>query len=138
MNTKFFLMIFAIVTASFFYFTSPASAATYECARPDGTVICTVNTDEEPSVVCNAECKNCNMVCAARQIYGASTTPGVPQSPDKGSQYSGPETSAACRANYANCRKECDSNPTDTKDYDRKACYTSCELTFSGCGTGGR
>jgi hypothetical protein len=49
-----------------FGLAASALADTYECVRPDKTVVCTVKTkSNDPSVVCNHDCKSCNLVCVA-------------------------------------------------------------------------
>jgi hypothetical protein len=70
----------------------PASAATYQCLRPDKTVVGTVTTDSgDPDVVCNHDYKSCNLVCTAVErlvregkeaVWGASS-PGAVTIPDK-------------------------------------------------------
>ena len=50
----------------------PAYAAgpdSFQCIRPDGSIVCTVNAPSgDPSVVCNHDCVDCNMTCVARQV----------------------------------------------------------------------
>jgi hypothetical protein len=119
-----------------------AWAAMYDCVRPDGTVVCTVTTDQEPSVVCNHDCPDCNLVCAAqlRIVRENDTTTVVPSQPVPGRRYTPPppgtvETKEYCQAQYDSCQAACEKNPADKSSADRKACLSSCSDTFSGCGT---
>jgi len=114
----------------------------YQCIRPDGTVVCTVNSPTgDPSVTCNHDCPDCNLTCVARQIViqegnelfinpGASA-PVQPRESGPG----GVETPRYCRDQYQLCMNRCTSNPNDRKQSDLDACFSSCGSTYSGCGT---
>ena len=119
----------------------PACAAMYDCVRPDGKVVCTVTTDLEPSVVCNHDCKDCNLVCSAqlRIIREEGTTTVIPAEPIPGRRSLPPppgtvETKQYCQSKYEACQAECAKNPADASSYDREACLSSCSDTLSGCG----
>lgn len=115
----------------------------YQCVRPDGTVVCTVRDKSgDPSVTCNYECVDCNMVCVARvkvtteedgrmapvvppKVKGERRKPGA----------GGVETKEYCRSVYQDCLAKCKSDPKNKTKYDRDACVSSCESWYSGCGT---
>ena len=117
---------------------------TFECVRPDGTVVCTVRAPSgDPSVVCNHDCVDCNLTCAARQlmvregnevIVNPGAPPPVPPKPE-GPGGIGVETPAFCRAQYQQCVSQCRSNPNNKTAYDRDACIAACNSARSGCGT---
>lgn len=118
-----------------------AGPNSYQCVRPDGTVVCTVNVPTgDPSVVCNHECANCNMTCAAKQIvvrdgneriFNPGAPPAVPPS-QAGSV--APETPENCKRQYQACEERCRSNPSNRTQSDIDACMSSCYSAFSGCG----
>jgi len=116
------------------------SGAVYQCVRPDGTVVCTV-TDKsgDPSVTCNYECPDCNMVCAARLrlIKEDGLTPVTPP-PVPGarrpSQPNAVETPEYCQRQYQQCVATCKSDPKNKTKYDVEACVSSCNSWYSGCG----
>lgn len=119
-----------------------AQARMYTCVRPDGTAVCTVTTDEsDPSVVCNHECLDCNMVCAAkaytlREGGQTMTSPAQPM-PGRQTPQARPgtvETAEVCRQQYERCVNACRSNPNNVSGYDLDACLSSCESARSGCG----
>ena len=119
-----------------------AGGTLYQCVRPDGTVVCTVtDTTGDPSVTCNYECVDCNMVCAARlrvSTQGGQTST-VPETPVKGDrrQPQAPgtvETREYCQQRYQQCVARCRSDPDNAKPYDMDACLSSCNDTLSGCG----
>jgi len=71
-------------------FPFPASAATYQCVRPDKTVVGAVTTDSnDPDVVCNHDYKSCNLVCTAvahivregREAVWGRSSPDNPATP---------------------------------------------------------
>jgi len=114
----------------------------FECVRPDGTVVCTVNAPSgDPSVVCNHDCVDCNMTCAARQIVvregdGYMVNPGAPPAvAPKPSGPGGAETPQYCEQQYQRCMSSCRSNPNNRTQYDMDACISSCNSAKSGCGT---
>jgi len=119
-----------------------AEARLYQCVRPDGAVVCTVTgASGDPSVTCNYECVDCNMVCAARvrvSSQGGVTTvvPGAPvQGERRAPQAPGTaETREYCQQRYQECIARCRSDPDNSKDYDIDACLSSCDDTLSGCG----
>lgn len=113
----------------------------YQCVRPDGTVVCTV-TDKsgDPSVTCNYECVDCNMVCVARlrlSDEGAGMAP-VPPPAVKGERRQGSggaeETPEYCRRVYQDCVAKCKSDPMNKSRYDIDACVSGCDSWYSGCG----
>jgi hypothetical protein len=114
----------------------------YQCVRPDGTVVCTVrDSSGDPSVTCNHDCADCNMVCAARlRLSGmdeemAPVTP--PPVPDRRPQPEAPgtvETPEYCQQRYQSCIANCQSNPGNKTSYDMNACTSSCEDWRTGCG----
>ena len=121
-----------------------AGPASFECVRPDGSVVCTVNAPSgDPSVVCNHDCQDCNMTCAARQVVvreGNTVTvnPGAPAPVrPKAERPGGPgvETPEFCRQQFQKCVDRCRSTPGNSTQYDRDACISACNSTQSGCGT---
>jgi len=112
----------------------------YQCVRPDGTVVCTVtDTSGDPSVTCNYECVDCNMVCAAklRLVDGNGALVPVPPPAVKGERRppsNAVETPEYCRNRYQQCVVKCKSDPDNKSRYDVEACVSSCESWFSGCG----
>jgi hypothetical protein len=73
-------------------FSAQARAATYQCIRPDKTVVGAVTTDSsDPDVVCNHNYKSCNLVCTAvehivkegKEAVWGTTSPGGVTIPDE-------------------------------------------------------
>jgi len=118
----------------------------YQCVRQDGTVACTVtDTTGNPSVTCNHDCVDCNMVCTARlRLAGedGNMVPVVPpQVRDQPPQPEAPgqvETPAYCNQKYQGCVSRCKSDPKDRSSYEMNACISSCKSWRSGCGTWNR
>lgn len=114
----------------------------YQCVRPDGTVICSVNNPPggDPSVICNYECVDCNMVCTAKQVVTrqdgkVEVNPGAPpQAKDRRLPNGAVETPESCRQDYQSCVARCRSSKTNVSRYDMDACISSCNDTLSGCG----
>ncbi|MFZ5425900.1 MAG: hypothetical protein ACOZEN_02910 [Thermodesulfobacteriota bacterium] len=113
----------------------------YQCVRPDGTVVCNVTGKTgDPSVTCNYECVDCNMVCVARLKLadeGGALTPVAPpavngerRQPSPGAE----ETPEYCRQVYQQCVAKCKSDPMNKTKYDVDACVSSCSSWYSGCG----
>lgn len=137
------LIIFTMATLA--YLSTLAFAAgpnSYQCIRPDGTVVCTVNVPPggDPSVACNHDCVDCNMTCAARQLVIRDGNeriynPGAPAAtPPSQTGRSGVETPEYCKQQYRNCENTCRSNPRNRTQVDIDACTSSCYSAFSGCG----
>lgn len=119
-----------------------AQAETYACVRPDGAQVCTINAGRtDPSVQCNRECQDCNLVCTAqmrvmRDGGQIMTSPGQSM-PGRRPPAVAPgtvETPKYCRQLYNGCVSACRSNPNNKNRYDRNACISSCKSTRSGCG----
>jgi len=139
------MLQYALTALTFFLMSAACEAAgpnTYQCIRPDGTVVCTVETTSgDPSVVCNHDCVDCNMTCAARQhivrdgnrVY---TNPGAsaPVARKRSAQRKN-ETPGYCERQYDKCADRCLSNRKNRTQYDMDACISSCASTLSGCGT---
>jgi hypothetical protein len=113
----------------------------YQCVRPDGTVVCTINAPTgDPSVICNHDCVDCNLTCVARQyvvregnqLYFNPGDPG-PAQPSQ-ARPSGVETPQYCQDQYQRCVSMCRSNPYNRTQSDVDACISSCNSTLSGCG----
>ena len=112
----------------------------YECVRPDGTVVCTVaDTSGNPSVTCNHDCVDCNLVCAARaRLTEGGTMQVVP--PPVAGQRTPPEpggvaeTRQYCQQTRKDCVARCKSDPLNRSAYDMDACISDCNDWFSGCG----
>ncbi|MBF0481688.1 MAG: hypothetical protein HQK81_07185 [Desulfovibrionaceae bacterium] len=92
MKTKISTGVGALTAALLLGFAVQAQAATYQCVRPDKTVICSVTTDaSDPDVVCNHDCKSCNLVCTAvkrivrqgKQAVFGTQSPGLAVEPGK-------------------------------------------------------
>lgn len=134
---KRFTMALAIVCAAV---TAQAQQNVYQCVRPDGTVVCTVtDASGDPSVTCNYECVDCNMVCAARLRLTDGNGNAVPVLPPPVSGERRPPSNAAetpeyCRNRFQQCVAKCRSDPDNRTSYDVEACISSCESWFSGCG----
>lgn len=117
-----------------------AGPDSYQCVRPDGAVVCTVNVPSgDPSVVCNHDCADCNLTCVAKQVVVREGNelffnPGAsPVQPDR----AGPghaETPRYCKQQYQQCVDRCGSNPNNRTQSDVNACTSSCYSEFSGCG----
>lgn len=135
------LFVFAALAVLFTAGQALAQQKVYECVRPDGTVVCTV-TDKsgDPSVSCNFECVDCNMVCAARLRFAEEGGRTVPVTPppvpgQKTRQPSdAPETREYCQQRYQECVARCKSDPVNKTKYDKDACISSCNDWLSGCG----
>jgi len=119
-----------------------AGPDSFECVRPDGTVVCTVNAPSgDPSVVCNHDCAECNMTCAARQIVVREgneilVNPGAPPpAPPRSTGPGGVETPQYCEQQYQQCVSRCRSTPNNRTQFDMDACISSCNSAKSGCGT---
>jgi hypothetical protein len=119
-----------------------AQEQVYQCVRPDGTVVCTVKDKSgDPSVTCNHDCADCNMVCGARlRLSGAGQemTP-VPPPPVQGRKPKPEapgtaETPEFCGQRYQECLAGCRTNPLNKTQYDMNACTSSCEDWRTGCG----
>ena len=118
-----------------------AGPDSYQCVRPDGRVVCTVNAPSgDPSVVCNHDCVDCNMTCAARQIvvregnelmFNPGASPPVQSGPAGASEA---ETKQYCQHQYLQCVSRCRSNPNNMTQQDVDACTSSCDSSLSGCG----
>ncbi|MBF0480650.1 MAG: hypothetical protein HQL37_11150 [Alphaproteobacteria bacterium] len=114
----------------------------FECVRPDGTVVCTVNAPTgDPSVTCNHDCPDCNLTCKARQvviqegnelIINPGASPAVPHGQ---TGQGGVETKRYCQEQHQQCVDRCRSNRNDRTQDDLDACISSCDSTLSGCGT---
>ena len=115
----------------------------YQCVRPDGTVVCTTrDTSGDPSVTCNYECPDCNMVCAARlQLTNDDgalrpvTPPPVQDGKSPVRSPNGKETPEYCQQQYQKCLSGCTSNKLNKSRYDVESCQASCMSWYSGCGT---
>jgi len=118
-----------------------AQPKVYQCVRPDGSVVCNV-TDKsgDPSVTCNYECPDCNMVCGARlklSDQGGVMTPVPPpavKSEKRSPSGNQAETPEYCRRTFQDCVAKCKSDPDNKTKYDRDACVSSCQSWYSGCG----
>jgi hypothetical protein len=117
-----------------------ASAQVYECVRPDGKVVCTIkNTTGDPSVSCNGECADCNLVCVARERYSIEdgkvpVTPPPVQGRRVKTSPGAKETPEYCQKQLNACTAGCKKNPLNKSSYDVNACISSCQDTYSGCG----
>uniref|UniRef100_A0A7C4EJ69 DUF4124 domain-containing protein n=1 Tax=Fundidesulfovibrio putealis TaxID=270496 RepID=A0A7C4EJ69_9BACT len=112
----------------------------YQCVRPDGTVVCTVqDTSGDPSVTCNYECVDCNLVCVAQlRLSNQNGMTPVPPPAVKGKRQPAPatakETPEYCLQRYQKCEQDCRSNPLNKTAFDVEACLASCKSWYSGCG----
>ena len=140
MKKIFFLALFMVCFAGF----ALAQQNVYQCVRPDGTVICTVqDTSGNPSVTCNHDCLDCNMVCAAKlrlSDQGEGMTPVAP--PPVADVQKRPltqpgtvETPAFCAQRYQECVAQCKGSPANRGRQALDACLSSCQSWKSGCGT---
>lgn len=61
-----FCLILALGTAPL------AFGKSYQCVKPDGAVVCTVDSasspGDDPSVLCNKTCETCYLTCTAVEI----------------------------------------------------------------------
>ena len=139
---KLLICLFAAVCLGIGLQCVEAQAETYACVRPDGGIVCTINAGQtDPSVQCNKECLDCNMVCTA-QIRIISdgdqvmTTPSRTKPGRHRAQVpSGTvETPRYCQQQYANCEATCRSNPNNRDNSNLEACISSCKSIRSGCG----
>lgn len=139
---KIFICLFSIISLGIASQAVEAQAKTYSCVRPDGAVVCTINAGRsDPSVKCNRECLDCNMVCTAQRRVirdggQIMTAPGEAR-PGRRPEPVAPgtvETPNYCRQQYANCTSACRSSPNNTSSFDREACISSCKSVLSGCG----
>jgi len=113
----------------------------YQCVRPDGTVVCNVTDNTgNPSVNCNYECVDCNMVCVARLKLAEEGGTMVPVPPPAVNGERRPPASGAeetpeyCRQRYQQCVAKCKSDPMNRTKFDVDACVSSCNSWYSGCG----
>ena len=120
-----------------------AGPNSYQCVRPDGTVVCTINAPSgDPSVVCNHDCVDCNLTCVARQVvvregnelFFNPGSPGPAQPQPSQASPGGVETPQYCQQQYERCVSMCRSNPYNRTQNDLDACISSCSSTLSGCG----
>jgi len=136
------LVLVALALAGLNTAAMAAGPNTYQCIRPDGTVVCTINAQSgDPSTICNHDCPDCNMTCAARQhvvrdgnelIFNPGAS--APVQPKR----SGPkraETPRYCKQQYQKCESRCKSNRNNRTQEDVDACISGCSSTYSGCGT---
>ena len=139
MKQTLFLALFVLC------FALPALAQqnVYQCIRPDGTVICTVqDTSGNPSVTCNHDCQDCNMVCAAKlRLTSQDGGPMEPVAPPAVTGVQRPrttpgtvETPAFCAQRYQQCVAQCKSSPANRDPQAMDACLSSCQNWKSGCG----
>jgi hypothetical protein len=122
----------------------PAYAAgpdSFQCIRPDGSIVCTVNAPSgDPSVVCNHDCVDCNMTCVARQVVIREGdelifNPGASRPVQPGQTGPGAvETPQYCQDKFNQCVSTCRSNPNDRTQNNVDACISSCSSAMSGCG----
>lgn len=137
---RLFLIALAIVclNAAAVFAAGPDS---FQCIRPDGTVVCTVNAPSgDPSTICNRNCPECNLTCVARQrvirdgnelqFNPETSGPAHPNQPDSPRA----ETPQFCKQQLNACTKSCRSNPNNRTSFDLNACVSSCKSTYSGCG----
>lgn len=137
---RLFLVALALVclNAADAYAAGPDS---FQCIRPDGSVVCTVNAPSgDPSTICNRNCQECNLTCVARQhvvrdgnvLMVNPETPGPAQS----NQMAAPrtETPQFCKQQLRQCTSNCRSDPNNRSNFNMNACISSCKSTYSGCG----
>jgi hypothetical protein len=118
-----------------------AGPNSFECIRPDGLVVCTVNAPSgDPSTICNRDCKECNMTCVARQHVVRDGNelifnPGA-SAPKRSNQprHGGIETRQYCRQQYRECVGACRNSSSNRSQYDVDVCTSSCSSVYSGCG----
>lgn len=139
---KLLICLFSVIGLGMASLAVEAQAETFSCRRPDGAKVCTISSNQaDPSVQCNQECLDCNMVCTAqrRVVTDGGQTMTAPSRTKHGrrpvSASSGTvESPRYCSQQYANCVSSCRSNPNNRGDYDREACVSSCASVRSGCG----
>jgi len=139
---KIFLCLLSVLSLGLASQASDAQAETYSCLRPDGASVCTINSGTtDPSVQCNRECLDCNLVCTAqlRVVMDGNQIMTAPSRPQPGRRPApvpagSVETPQYCRQQFADCSAACRSNPNNRSSYDQAACISSCESTRSGCG----
>ncbi|GAB6037365.1 hypothetical protein JCM15519_19240 [Fundidesulfovibrio butyratiphilus] len=136
------ILVTLVIVSCLSWGEARAEAKVYQCVRPDGTVVCTTtDTSGDPSVTCNFECPDCNMVCVARSVTiredGRVVEPPMPKvhGRKRAPAQNGKETPESCRAQYERCMAKCRSNPLNKSKYNVDACISSCYDTFTGCGT---
>ncbi|WP_243359713.1 hypothetical protein [Fundidesulfovibrio terrae] len=132
------LFILAVLCAVATAAQAQQAGQVYQCVRPDGTVVCTVtDTTGNPSVTCNHECVDCNMVCAARaHLTEGGTVPVLPPAvpAERRAPSAAPETREYCQREYQACVAKCKGDPMNRSSYDMDACVSSCNSWYSGCG----
>jgi len=143
MKQSLFLGLFVLS----FAFPALAQQNVFQCVRPDGTVICTVqDTSGNPSVTCNHDCLDCNMVCAAKlRLTSQGDGQMEPVAPPAVTGVQRPrtapgtvETPAFCAQRYQECVAQCKSSPANRGREAMDACLGSCQSWKSGCGTWNR
>lgn len=138
---KMILFAATIMCLCFSQISLAAGPNSFECIRPDGLVVCTVNVGSgDPSTICNRDCKECNLTCVARQhvvrdgnelIFNpGASAPTRPNRPGTG----GVETRQHCRQQYQQCMNSCRDSSSNRSQYDVDVCASSCSSTYSGCG----
>ena len=137
MKRALFLLAFVCLAATAVATTARAQQV-YQCVRPDGVVVCNItDTTGNPSVTCNHECVDCNMVCAAQaRLTEGGTVPVVPAPvpAERRGPGSSVETPEYCQREYQQCVAKCKSDPANRTAYDVDACVSSCNSWYSGCG----
>jgi hypothetical protein len=120
---------------------SAAGPNSFQCIRPDGSVVCTVNAPSgDPSTICNRNCPECNLTCVARQrvvrdgnelIFNPETS-----GPAQANQPNAPraETPQFCKQQLRQCTNVCRSDPNNRSNFNLNACVSSCKSIYSGCG----
>lgn len=138
--TRLFLLALALVclNAAAAFAAGPNS---FQCVRPDGSVVCTVNAPSgDPSTICNRNCPECNLTCVARQhvvrdgnvIMVNPETPGAAQPNQPAAPRA--ETPRFCKQQLRHCTNVCRSDPNNRSNFNMNACVSSCKSTYSGCG----
>ncbi|MHC1789725.1 hypothetical protein [Solidesulfovibrio sp.] len=118
-----------------------AGPNSFQCIRPDGSVVCTVNAPSgDPSTICNRNCPECNLTCVARQrvvrdgnelIFNPETSgPAQPNQPDMPRA----ETPQFCKQQLHQCTNTCRLDPNNRSNFNLNACVSSCKSVYSGCG----
>jgi len=137
-------LVFILTAASLgiLLLSGAAQARLYNCVRPDGSVVCTVEAGGDPSGACNSQCKDCNQVCTAQEriIHDNGKTTVIPSGPEVGKRIVPPpsgavETREYCQQRFAQCKADCRKNPGNDSSFNLEACLSSCSDTMSGCGT---
>ena len=118
-----------------------AGLNSFQCVRPDGSVVCTVNAPSgDPSTICNRNCPDCNLTCVARQhvVRDGNTFMVNPETagPDQANQPAAPraETPQFCKQQLRRCTSDCRSDPNNRSNFNMNACVSSCKSIYSGCG----